>query len=118
MPAEHYRLIPAEPVDPDDIASSFEALATRIQKRDGCDRVTALQRAVDENPGAFDAYCRTFGVLCPARPEAGSSDGFYPEEKPYSALGLLRTQNIPRCHRPAVLVRWTPAADQRLFVRK
>jgi hypothetical protein len=40
-------------------------------------------------------------VLVSARPEAGSSDGFQPEQKPYSALGFLRTQNIPRCHRPA-----------------
>jgi hypothetical protein len=56
------------PVAPDDIAASFEALATRVQRRDRCRRVTALQRAVDVR--------RTFGVLCSARPETGSPDGF------------------------------------------
>jgi hypothetical protein len=59
--AERYRLIPAVPVDPDDFASSFEAIATRIQTRDRCDRVTALQRAIDENPERYSEYCRAFG---------------------------------------------------------
>ena len=36
-------------------------LATIIQKRDGCDRVSALQRAVDENPARFEDYCHAVG---------------------------------------------------------
>jgi len=56
------RLIKATPIDADAVASAFEALATKIQIRDGgCDRVTALQRAVDEHPKAFEAYCRAMG---------------------------------------------------------
>jgi|HubBroStandDraft_6_1064221.scaffolds.fasta_scaffold1467342_1 hypothetical protein len=54
-----YKLIKNRPVDP---IGAFEALATRIQKRDRCDRVTALQKACDENPGAFEAYCRAIGT--------------------------------------------------------
>jgi hypothetical protein len=50
-----YKLIKTRPVDP---CAVFEALATRIQRRDRCDRVTALQRAVDEHPEQFEAYCR------------------------------------------------------------
>jgi transposase len=46
-----FRLIKAVPVDPARVCAAFEALATRvIQKRDRCDRMTALQRAVDEKP--------------------------------------------------------------------
>jgi len=52
------RLIKAIPVDHDAVAAAFEALATAIQRRDDCDRLTALQRAVDENPKAFEAYFR------------------------------------------------------------
>jgi hypothetical protein len=57
------RLIKAIPVDHDAVAAAFEALATAIQHRDGCDRVTALQRAVDENPQAFRAYGRSMESL-------------------------------------------------------
>ena len=54
-----FRLIRAS--DRDAVAAAFEALATEIQARDRCDRVTALQRAVDENPERFEAYCRAMG---------------------------------------------------------
>jgi hypothetical protein len=47
-------------VDP---VAAFEELATQIQMRDGVHRVTALQRAVDENPDRFSEYCRAFGTL-------------------------------------------------------
>jgi hypothetical protein len=53
-----YRLIKAPPVDRDAVAAAFEALATRIQQRDHSARVTALQRAIDENPEAYERYCR------------------------------------------------------------
>jgi hypothetical protein len=52
------RLIKATPVDPDVVATAFESVVTKIQRRDRCDRVTALQRAVDENPAAFEEYAR------------------------------------------------------------
>jgi hypothetical protein len=52
-----FRLIPAT-VDRDGVADAFEALATKIQLRDRCDRVTALQRAIDENPDRFEEYTR------------------------------------------------------------
>jgi hypothetical protein len=55
--ATTYRLIKAAPADPAAVLDAFEALATRTQNRDGCDRVAALQRAVDENPDAYAAYC-------------------------------------------------------------
>jgi hypothetical protein len=45
-------------VDRDGIIDAFEALATQIQARDDCHRVTALQRAVDENPERFEEYAR------------------------------------------------------------
>ena len=61
MLAERFRLIPAAPIDADAVISAFEAHATTIQKRDGCARVTALQRTVDDNPAAFAEYCRAFG---------------------------------------------------------
>src|SRR5262245_42419217 len=41
----------------DAATTAFEAL-TSNKHRDGCDRVTALQRSVDENPRAYEAYCR------------------------------------------------------------
>jgi hypothetical protein len=63
MLAERYRLIPAAPVAPDDVAASFEALATRIQRRDRCHRVRALQRTVDEQPARYVECCRAFGTL-------------------------------------------------------
>jgi hypothetical protein len=56
--SEGFTLIKAAPVDPATVCDRFEELATRIQRRDRCDRVTALQKAVDENPGAFEQYCR------------------------------------------------------------
>jgi len=52
------RLIKGKPLDRGAVCSAFEALATKIQRSDGCDRVTALQRAVDENPEQFAEYCR------------------------------------------------------------
>jgi predicted LPLAT superfamily acyltransferase len=55
------RLIPAAPLDRDAVASAFEALATKIQRRDHVDRVTALQRAVDEHPARYEEYVRAFG---------------------------------------------------------
>jgi hypothetical protein len=55
--AERFRLIPAEPVGPDAIAASFEALVTRIQTRDDCHRIEALERAVEESPERFAEYC-------------------------------------------------------------
>jgi hypothetical protein len=61
MLAEHYRLIPASPVGRDAVAERFKALATCIQARDDCDRVTALQRAIDENSTRFAEYCRAMG---------------------------------------------------------
>jgi hypothetical protein len=44
------RLIKAAPIDPDVVAAAFESVATTIQARESCDRVTALQHAVDEKP--------------------------------------------------------------------
>jgi len=58
LASQQFRLIPAVPIDRNRMAAAFEALATRIQQRDHCDRVTALQRAVDENPERFDEYVR------------------------------------------------------------
>ena len=56
MFAQRYRLMPAAPVAPDVVAALFEALATRIQRRGRCHRVTALQRALDEKPDRFPCY--------------------------------------------------------------
>lgn len=53
-----FTLIKAPPIDADAICAAFEALATAIQRRDRCDRVTALQRAIHEHPKAFEAYYR------------------------------------------------------------
>jgi hypothetical protein len=68
MTPQAFRLIPrerptakilqSEPADP---VGAFTQLADQIQRRDHCPRVTALQRAVDENRCAFEAYCRAFG---------------------------------------------------------
>jgi hypothetical protein len=52
-----FRLIAAT-VDRDGIIGAFENLATDIQARDDVDRVTALQRAVDEHPDRFEEYAR------------------------------------------------------------
>jgi predicted LPLAT superfamily acyltransferase len=40
------------------VIAAFENLATQIQARDDVDRITALQRAIDENPGRFEEYAR------------------------------------------------------------
>jgi hypothetical protein len=37
-------------------AVGFLALADAIQRRDGCPRLEALQRACDEHPAAFENY--------------------------------------------------------------
>ena len=58
MLAERFRLISAAPIDADTVISAFEARATTIQKCRGCTRITALQRAVDENPERCAEYCR------------------------------------------------------------
>ena len=47
----------------EDPVGAFEELATAIQMRDKCHRVTALQRACDENPDKFSEYCRAFGTV-------------------------------------------------------
>jgi hypothetical protein len=52
------KILQSEPADP---VGAFTQLADQIQRRDHCPRVTALQRAVDENRCAFEAYCRAFG---------------------------------------------------------
>jgi len=57
-----FRLIKAAPLDRDAVAAAFEALATKLQQRDGSDRVTALQRAIDEHPERFAEYCRATGT--------------------------------------------------------
>jgi len=62
MLATASRLIKAVPIDADAVATAFEARATKIQCRDGCRRVVALQRAIDEHPKAFEAYCRAMGL--------------------------------------------------------
>jgi hypothetical protein len=40
---------------------AFEALATVIQERKRCDRVTALQMAIYDYPIAYKRYCRAIG---------------------------------------------------------
>ena len=44
------------PLDPAAVATAFERIADRVQARTGCDRVAALQKAVDEHPAAFERY--------------------------------------------------------------
>jgi quinol monooxygenase YgiN len=56
-----FTLIKAVPTDTERVCAAFEALATKIQRRDGCHRVEALQKAVDEHPREYEAYCRAFG---------------------------------------------------------
>ena len=59
--SDAYTLIKAAPVDLARLCEGFEALVTRIQCRDDVDRVTALQRAINENPRAYADYCRAIG---------------------------------------------------------
>jgi hypothetical protein len=61
MTAPTYRLITSVLCRDDPIAE-FTRLADEIQRRDRCRRVVALQRAADEIPREFDAYCRALGT--------------------------------------------------------
>ena len=45
------------PLAPEAVATAFERIADRVQARTGCDRIAALQRAVDEHPDAYRRYC-------------------------------------------------------------
>lgn len=55
-----FRLIPAAPFDASRVIAAFERVADAVQARDKCSRVEGLQRACDEKPELFDAYCRAF----------------------------------------------------------
>ena len=44
-----------------DAEAAFLAIVDKIQRRDGCDRVRALQAACDENPDAYSRYVEAFG---------------------------------------------------------
>ena len=60
------RLFPGERRAREPVAA-FLAVTDAIERRDRCGRLEALQRACDEAPAAFDAYCRVMGAtLCPA----------------------------------------------------
>jgi hypothetical protein len=61
LPSPSFRLIKAMAIDPDLVIEAFEALATKIQNRDGCSRVTALQQTIDENPEKYSQYCWAMG---------------------------------------------------------
>jgi hypothetical protein len=50
LPSQQFRLIPAVPIDRNRVAAAFEALATRIQKRDRCDRVTPCSARLTRIP--------------------------------------------------------------------
>ena len=63
MLTQRFRLISAAPMNADAVISAFEAHATTIQKCHGCDRITALQRVVDENPERFAEYCRAMVAM-------------------------------------------------------
>jgi len=52
------RTIRAAPTDADAIAFGVRSDRDTHPFRDGCDRIRALQRAVDENPAKFAEYLR------------------------------------------------------------
>ena len=63
LPRQIARLIEVAPVRPIAIVTAFETLATVIQERKRCDRVTALQMAIHDYPMAYKRYCRAVGGL-------------------------------------------------------
>jgi hypothetical protein len=49
--ADTFTLIKVGPVDPARVCAAFEALATRIQNHDRCDRVTGVAAGRQREPG-------------------------------------------------------------------
>ena len=64
MTTQAFRLIqrerPIAEFPQSDPVAEFTRLADQIQARDGCHRVTALQKAIDEHPDRYAEYCRAF----------------------------------------------------------
>jgi antirestriction protein len=63
------------PLDPAAVATAFERIADRIQKRTGLDRVAALQRACSEHPDAFERYCAAMMEATNVRSAERSAQG-------------------------------------------